>query len=155
MIIYTDGACSGNPGPGGWASIILTENGTTTSSGCEQHTTNNRMELTAVIESLKTIGKKFFLESNCDVDLTEIITIRTDSMYVKQGITVWINNWLKNDWKTSNRKPVKNADLWLKLYKLTQNYNINCEWVKAHAGDIYNESVDRIARGQTEKRWNL
>ena len=137
--IYTDGACSGNPGKGGWAAIILySDLKELNISGSEKNTTNNRMELTAPIMALKKIKKK-----------TEI-TIYTDSRYVRDGITDWINKWKLNNWKSSNRKPVKNKDLWIKLDDLCKAHKINWKWVKAHAGNKYNNLVDKLAVAETK-----
>ena len=137
--IYTDGACSGNPGKGGWAAIILDGNLYQFSiSGSENNTTNNRMELTAPIMALKKIKKK-----------SEII-IFTDSKYVKDGITDWIKKWKLNNWKSSNKKPVKNKDLWIKLENSCLKHKISWKWVKAHAGNKYNNLVDNLAVSQTK-----
>ena len=132
--IYTDGACSGNPGKGGWAAIIL-ENDTNqiNISGRESKTTNNRMELIAPIMALKKI------EKNSE------ITIFTDSKYVKDGITEWIKKWKLNNWKNSKKKPVKNKDLWIKLDNICLRHKVSWKWVKAHAGNKYNELVDELA----------
>jgi ribonuclease HI len=133
-IIYTDGACSGNPGPGGWGAIILDEEENQISlSGKEKSTTNNRMELMAPIMALKKIKK------------SSEITIYTDSTYLKDGITIWINNWKKNGWINSNKKPVKNKDLWVNLNNLTKKKIIFWKWVKAHSGNKFNELADKLA----------
>ena len=133
-VIYTDGACSGNPGPGGWGAIILSEKKNETSiSGKEKSTTNNRMELLAPIMALKKIRK------------ASKVIIYTDSTYVKNGITIWIKNWEKNGWKGANKKPVKNKDLWLILNELSKAKIIEWKWVKAHTGNKYNEMADRLA----------
>ena len=133
-IIYTDGACSGNPGPGGWGVIILDEKKNQINlSGKEKSTTNNRMELMAPIMALKKIKN------------SSEITIYTDSTYLKDGITVWINNWKKNGWKSASKKPVKNKDLWVALSKLTEKKSIYWKWVKAHAGNKFNELADKLA----------
>jgi ribonuclease HI len=133
-VIYTDGACSGNPGPGGWGAVILDdEKNEINISGKEKSTTNNRMELLASIMALRKIK-----------EASEII-IYTDSIYLKNGITTWIKNWEKNDWKNSKKKPVKNKDLWLKLNRLSKEKIINWRWVKAHAGNKYNELADKLA----------
>ena len=133
--IYTDGACSGNPGPGGWGAVIFDKNNTQKNiSGNEKNTTNNRMELMAPINALK------------DIDPKNKIEIYTDSQYVKLGITEWINTWIKNNWKTSKKEDVKNKDLWLKLYNLDQSFKIKWNWVKAHAGNPLNEEVDLLAK---------
>ena len=133
-IIYTDGACSGNPGPGGWGAIILSEEKNETNiSGKEKSTTNNRMELMAPIMALRKIKK------------ASKIVIYTDSIYLKNGITTWIKNWEKNGWKNANKKPVKNKDLWVTLNELSKEHVINWKWVKAHAGNKYNEIADKLA----------
>ena len=131
--IYTDGACSGNPGKGGWAAIILDEKGQSSISGTENKTTNNRMELMAPIMALKKIKTK-----------SEIM-IYTDSRYVKDGITEWIKKWKLNNWKNSNKKPVKNKDLWVKLDSCCQKHDVIWRWVKAHAGNKLNNLVDELA----------
>lgn len=132
--IYTDGACSGNPGPGGWGAILHYGTQTKELSGGETPTTNNRMELMAVIMSLEA------LKSACAV------TIVTDSQYVKQGMEGWIHGWRKNGWKTADRKPVKNAELWQRLWDAAQRHDLAWEWVKGHAGDVGNERADALAR---------
>ena len=133
-VVYTDGACSGNPGPGGWGAIIIDDKENQISiSGKEKSTTNNRMELTAPIMALKKIKE------------SSKIIIYTDSTYLKNGITIWIENWKKNGWINANRKPVKNKDLWVVLNKLTEKKLINWKWVKAHAGNRYNELADKLA----------
>ena len=132
--IYTDGSCLENPGSGGWAAIINDNGNIKKISGNEKSTTNNRMELMAPINALK------------DIDPKNEIEIFTDSKYVKLGITEWINNWIKNSWKTSKKEDVKNKDLWLKLYNLNQSLNIKWNWVKAHAGNPLNEEVDLLAK---------
>tara|TARA_B100000575_G_scaffold45652_1_gene32855 strand:+ start:656 stop:1078 length:423 start_codon:yes stop_codon:yes gene_type:complete len=131
--IYTDGACSGNPGKGGWAAIILDGKKQSSISGSENKTTNNRMELMAPIMALKKIKIR-----------SEII-IYTDSRYVKDGITEWIKKWKLNNWKNSNKKPVKNKDLWVKLDNHCQKHNVSWKWVKAHAGNKLNNLVDELA----------
>jgi len=133
-IIYTDGACSGNPGPGGWGAVILDEKKNEINiSGEEKDTTNNRMELTAPIMALKRIKK------------ASKIIIYTDSIYLKNGITTWIKNWENNGWMNSNKKPVKNKDLWLTLNQLSKEKIIDWKWIKAHAGNKYNEIADKLA----------
>ena len=133
--IYTDGACSGNPGPGGWGAVIFDQDDKQKNiSGSEKNTTNNRMELLAAIMSLKKI------KSNSEV------VIFTDSTYVKNGITEWMKNWKKNGWKNSNKKPIKNKDLWIKLDKLCQSNSVSWNWVKGHSTDVLNNEVDLIAR---------
>ena len=137
--IYTDGACSGNPGKGGWGAIILDGKNQSSISGSENKTTNNRMELMAAIMALKKIKKK------------SDITIFTDSKYVKDGITDWIKKWKQNNWKSSNKKPVKNKDLWIKLDNSCQKHKISWKWVKAHAGNKYNNLADELAVIETKK----
>ena len=132
--IYTDGACSGNPGPGGWGAVILDQDDKQKNiSGSEKNTTNNRMELLAAIMSLKKI------KTNSEV------VIFTDSAYVKNGITEWMKNWKKNGWKNSNKKPVKNKDLWIKLDKLCQSNNVSWKWVKGHSTNEFNNLADELA----------
>lgn len=133
VYIYTDGACSGNPGPGGWGAVLLHRNNKKEISGGEKETTNNRMELIAAIEALKSIKKDYQIE------------VYTDSRYVMDGILSWINNWKKNGWKTANKKPVKNADLWKELDELKNKYNIKWNWVKGHSGHEYNDIADKLA----------
>ena len=132
--IYTDGSCLENPGNGGWAAIINENGNTRKISGNEKNTTNNRMELMAPINALKNINSK------------DPIEIFTDSKYVKNGITEWINTWVLNNWKTSKKENVKNKDLWLELHKLNQSLSVKWNWVKAHAGNPLNEEVDMLAK---------
>lgn len=132
--IYADGACSGNPGPGGWAAIILYDDTETKIYGRDVQTTNNKMELTAVIKGLKS------LDSPCKISLY------TDSLYVKKGMTEWINKWKSNGWVTSKKKPVKNIELWKELDDLSLYHNIDWKFVKAHRGNKYNEIVDKMAK---------
>ena len=132
--IYTDGSCMSNPGNGGWAAIININGEIKKISGNEKNTTNNRMELMAPIKALKNINSK------------DPIEIFTDSKYVKNGITEWINTWVLNNWKTSKKENVKNKDLWLELHKLNQSLNVKWNWVKAHDGDPLNEEVDMMAK---------
>jgi len=133
-VIYTDGACSGNPGPGGWGAVILDEEKNETNiSGEEKSTTNNRMELVAPIMALRKIKK------------ASKIIIYTDSTYLKNGITTWIKNWEKNGWKSANKKPIKNKDLWVTLNELSKEHVIDWKWVKAHTGNKYNEIADKLA----------
>ena len=136
--IYTDGACLGNPGPGGWAALIIDNNQERILSGNNEMTTNNRMELLAVIKALESINHH--LE----------ITIYTDSKYVINGITSWIKKWKTNDWKNSSKTPVKNIDLWKILDVSPQKKKIKWVWVKGHSGNTYNDKVDEIARNQAE-----
>ncbi len=134
VVIFTDGACSGNPGPGGWGAI-LTFNGVSKElNGGEVLTTNNRMELMAAISALEALTRP------CEVEL------HTDSQYVKQGITGWIHNWKRNGWKTADRKPVKNDDLWKRLDDALKRHNVDWRWVKGHAGHEMNERADALAR---------
>ena len=132
--IYTDGSCLGNPGNGGWAAIIIDDKKKTHIKGNKKDSTNNQMELLAPIKALKKIPKG----SN--------VQILTDSKYVKSGITEWINNWKKNGWKTANKQPVKNKDLWTELDLLTNEFKIKWIWVKGHSTDSLNNEVDLIAR---------
>ena len=132
--IYTDGACSGNPGPGGWGAVILDQDDKQKNiSGSEKNTTNNRMELLAAIMSLKKI------KTNSEV------VIFTDSTYVKNGITEWMKNWKKNGWKNSSKKPVKNKDLWEKLDKLCEANSVSWKWVKGHSTNELNNLADELA----------
>ena len=137
--IYTDGSCLSNPGNGGWAAIIIKDDKITEISGNEKNTTNNRMELLAPISALSKIEDK------------ENIEIYTDSKYVKQGITEWINNWKSNGWKTSKKEDVKNKDLWTKLNELNNSLDVQWNWVKAHAGNEFNEKVDLLAKKAAEQ----
>ena len=140
VTIYTDGACSGNPGKGGWGAILINAKETKYMSGSKQLTTNNQMELTATIEALKAILKP----SN--------ISLYTDSQYVKNGITSWIFNWKKNGWKTANKKPVANKDLWIELEKYVDFHSVSWFWVKGHSGDHYNEIADELAVNAMNER---
>ena len=144
ITIYTDGACIGNPGPGGWAAIILKDDNKKELFGGEKLTTNNRMELTAAINALE------YCNSQDDTQLSlKQINIYTDSNYVKDGITVWINNWEKNNWKTADKKNVKNIDLWKKLKELTKTQQIEWHWVKGHSDNPLNDLVDKLAKKAT------
>jgi len=141
--IFTDGGCSGNPGPGGWAFVIVlkTFQGdriVAEQKGGEKNTTNNRMELTAVIESLKA------LRTMADVPNTAVVC--TDSQYVQKGITEWIRKWKQNAWRTSDKKPVKNQDLWVELDSLAGEFSLAWEWVRGHSGVEYNELCDRMTQ---------
>ncbi|AEA81160.1 homoserine kinase [Candidatus Pelagibacter sp. IMCC9063] len=133
ITIYTDGACSGNPGKGGWAAVIIEDKNEKTISGSEQLTTNNRMELSAVINALREVA-------SAELD------IYTDSKYVKNGIESWIKNWKINGWMTAAKQPVKNKDLWLELDTLVSEKAIGWKWVKGHSNDHYNTIVDEAAR---------
>ena len=138
--IYTDGGCSGNPGPGGWAYVLITENGTLiTNSGSTLLTTNNKMELTAVIEALKSVSL-----NPSDESLNLIV--HTDSQYVKNGITTWIHNWIRNGWKTAAKKSVKNKEFWIELQQLSKCLKIEWKWVKGHAGIEHNELCDTLVQ---------
>lgn len=137
--IYTDGACSGNPGPGGWASIIIYSSKIIELSGGSLLTTNNRMEMTAVIKGLENIKN----QSN--------VIINTDSKYVINGMTSWIEKWKKNKWLGSNKKLIKNKDLWEKIYSLNNLHNTKWIWIKGHSGNSLNEKVDQLARSESEK----
>ena len=132
--VYTDGSCLENPGKGGWAAIIIYDNDRTEIKGSKESTTNNQMELTAPIMALKKIPKG------------SKVQIFTDSKYVKAGITEWIHNWKKNGWKTADKKQVKNKDLWTELDNLSNYFNIEWIWVKAHSTDALNNEVDLLAR---------
>ena len=136
--IYTDGACLGNPGKGGWGVIIINEDKKEKISGKVENTTNNRMELLAVISALK------YVKGNS-------LEVFTDSKYVKDGIEQWIHNWKKNGWKTSNKKEVKNIDLWMELDELQSGKNIVWNWVKGHSDNKYNNLVDELARNAANK----
>ena len=131
--IFTDGACRGNPGLGGWGALIRKNGAESSLWGGERDTTNNRMEMEAAIRSLESIVES----SN--------ITITTDSNYLKDGITQWLEGWKKNDWKTASKKPVKNIDLWMRLDELSQFHNVNWKWVKGHSGHRENEIADLLA----------
>ena len=134
VVVHTDGACSGNPGPGGWGAILQWGDHQKEMKGGEPHTTNNRMELTAAIMALESLKRP------CTVDL------HTDSEYLRQGITGWINNWKRNGWKTSDRKPVKNVDLWQRLDAALARHKVNWHWVRGHSGHDLNERADELAR---------
>ncbi len=139
IFAYTDGACSGNPGPGGWGVLLIAKDGETVLKERElcdgaEDTTNNRMELMAAISALEAMER------------TSAITIVTDSVYVKDGLTKWINNWKRNGWKTAAKKPVKNEDLWKRLDAAVSRHSVSWEWVKGHAGHAENERADELAR---------
>ncbi|WP_375255703.1 ribonuclease HI [Yoonia sp.] len=143
LFAYTDGACSGNPGPGGWGALLIARDGekvlkTRELSGGEAETTNNRMELLAAITALETL------------DRGTALTIVTDSSYVKDGITQWIHGWKARGWKTAAKKPVKNEDLWRRLDDATARHEVTWEWVKGHAGHPENEKADELARAGME-----
>ena len=134
VVIHTDGACSGNPGPGGWGAILEWGGRKRELKGGEPHTTNNRMELMAAIMALEALKRP------CDVDLY------TDSQYLRQGITSWIATWKRNGWRTADRKPVKNADLWQRLETAVSHHRVRWHWVRGHAGHDLNERADELAR---------
>ena len=136
---YTDGACSGNPGPGGWGALLIARDGETVLkerelSGGESDTTNNRMELLAAIHALEGLSRP------------SVITVVTDSAYVKNGVTGWIHGWKRNGWKTADKKPVKNADLWQRLDAAQVRHQVEWRWIKGHAGHEENERADALAR---------
>ncbi|SHL94543.1 ribonuclease HI [Vreelandella subglaciescola] len=133
VTVYTDGACRGNPGVGGWGVVLQSGDHEKTLYGFEAHTTNNRMELMAAISALRT------LNTPCEIALW------TDSQYVRQGITQWIHNWLKRGWKTAAKQPVKNAELWQALHAETQRHRVEWHWVKGHSGHPGNERADALA----------
>jgi len=133
VVIYTDGACRGNPGPGGWGAVLTTGAHERELSGAEAHTTNNRMELTAAIRALAA------LKRSC------VVSVYTDSQYVRTGVTEWLAQWKKRDWRTADRKPVKNIDLWQALDAELARHTIEWHWVKGHAGVPGNEHADRLA----------
>lgn len=133
MTVYADGACKGNPGPGGWGALLLSGDHRKELHGGEPHTTNNRMELTAAIESLRA------LRQHCQVDLY------TDSQYVRNGITEWLPQWKRRGWKTADRKPVKNVDLWMLLDEQIARHDVKWHWVKGHSGHPGNERADELA----------
>ena len=134
VTIYTDGACSGNPGPGGWGALLQFGEHERELKGGERNTTNNRMELTAAIAALETLNR------TCKVHL------HTDSTYLRDGMTIWIHNWKHNGWRTTAKKPVKNVDLWQRLDEAIQSHDIEWHWIKGHAGDPGNEAADALAR---------
>jgi ribonuclease HI len=140
VTIHTDGACSGNPGPGGWGALLQFGTKEKELSGGEADTTNNRMELKAAIEALNALTRP------CAVDLY------TDSQYVRDGITKWIHGWKKNGWRTAEKKPVKNVELWQALEEALRRHQVEWHWVKGHAGDALNERVDALARAAIPRK---
>ena len=144
LVIYTDGGCSGNPGPGGWGCVIIDGQEELTYSGGEAHTTNNRMELTAAIRALDAVCKHHAWKDRP-------IQVYSDSQYVKNGITTWIQNWKKNGWKTSSKKPVANQELWMSLDVYYLQLNIEWKWVKGHAGFKYNDLCDSLCQKEMSK----
>lgn len=142
--IFTDGGCRGNPGPGGWGAYLLFGKHEKELYGYEENTTNNRMELMAAIRALEALNR------SCDVDLT------TDSQYVRQGITEWLDGWKNRGWKTAAKKDVKNKDLWQRLDKAVANHRVDWHWVKGHSGHPENERADELAnRAMDEKKGNV
>ncbi len=144
VIIYTDGGCSGNPGPGGWGVVVIFNGEARQLSGGEKNTTNNRMELTAAINALSIV-------KNTKEFSGIPVTLNIDSQYVKNGITVWIKNWKLKGWKTADKKPVKNQDLWIQLDELNSALNVSWNWVKGHAGIEYNEICDQLCQKEIAK----
>lgn len=144
IVIYTDGGCSGNPGPGGWGVVVIYNGQARQLSGGEHHTTNNRMELMAAINALSIVV-------NTEVFKGLPVTVNIDSQYVKNGITSWIKGWKAKGWRTSDKKPVKNQDLWEKLDALNSSLNVTWNWVKGHAGVQYNEVCDQLCQEEIEK----
>ena len=134
VVVFTDGACSGNPGPGGWGAILTFKGVEKELRGGEAHTTNNRMELMAAISALEAMKRPCLVE------------LHTDSQYVKNGITSWIHNWKRNGWRTADKKPVKNEDLWRRLDEALAIHHVDWRWVKGHAGHDMNERADALAR---------
>lgn len=139
VVVYTDGACRGNPGPGGWGALLRCGNTERELCGGVADTTNNRMELQAAIEALAALKRP------CKVSLT------TDSQYVRLGITTWIHNWRKNGWRNAKKEPVKNADLWQRLDELSKIHQVDWHWVKGHSGHPENERVDQLANQGLEQ----
>jgi len=139
VIIFTDGACRGNPGPGGWGALLKYGDTKKELSGGELETTNNRMEMMAAIKALESLNRPIQVE------------LYTDSVYVKDGITKWINGWKARNWKTANKKPVKNIDLWRRLERAMEPHLIDWHWIKGHAGHADNELVDELARNAIPK----
>ena len=138
VLIYTDGACKGNPGVGGWGALLLFGGSEKELFGGEANTTNNRMELMAVIEALRALTR------SCDA------VVYTDSVYVQKGISEWIHGWKRNGWKTADKKPVKNADLWVRLDELARQHHVDWRWVKGHSGHPENERADQLANRGVE-----
>ena len=142
VVIYTDGACRGNPGPGGWGVVLGFRDQQKTLNGYEPETTNNRMELTAVIKGLRALNRA------CEIE------VNTDSKYVMQGINEWIGNWKRNGWKTAAKKPVKNVDLWQQLDKELERHQVHWRWVKGHSGIPGNEHADQLANAAIDAARN-
>ena len=146
VIIHTDGACSGNPGPGGWGAILAYGGKVKELSGGEANTTNNRMELMGAIMALEALTRPSFVE------------LHTDSQYLRDGITKWIHGWKRNGWKTADKKPVKNTELWQRLDAALQRHEVSFHWVKGHAGHDQNERADELAREgmapfKSQRKW--
>ena len=139
VLIYPDGSCKGNPGPGGWGAVIKTPQGERELCGSEKQTTNNRMELTAVIRALETL------------DRPSVVEVHTDSQYVQKGISEWLHAWKRRGWRTADKQPVKNVDLWRELDRLAAPHRITWHWVKGHAGHPENERADALANRGVEK----
>ena len=135
VVLYTDGACSGNPGPGGWGSVLMYRGHRREMSGGEDQTTNNRMELMAVIKALEALKRP------CNINL------HTDSTYVMKGMTEWLEAWKRRNWRTADKKPVKNVDLWQRLEQAMGRHEVEWRWVRGHSGDTENERADELARG--------
>jgi ribonuclease HI len=141
VIIYTDGACSGNPGPGGWGAVLIYKGKEKCISGHEEDTTNNRMEITSAIKALQEIKNNNFK-----------IILHTDSKYLINGIETWIKNWKQNGWRSSDRKEVKNKDLWIELDDIRQKFDITWQWVKGHSNNKYNEIADSLATSAIKRK---
>ena len=144
IVVYTDGGCSGNPGPGGWGIVVIADGVAKQLSGGEQFTTNNRMELMAAINALSVI-------KNTPSFNGRHVTVNIDSQYVKNGITTWIHSWKAKGWKTTDKKPVKNQELWETLDALNSSLNVTWHWVKGHAGIEYNEICDSLCQSEIKK----
>ena len=144
IVIYTDGGCSGNPGPGGWGIVVIADGLVKTLSGGEKDTTNNKMELTAAINALKVVRNTPSFEGRK-------IVVNIDSQYVRNGITSWIKNWKAKGWKTADKKPVKNQELWMELDALSAGLDIDWNWVKGHAGVEFNEMCDDLCKQEMAK----
>lgn len=144
VVIYTDGGCSGNPGPGGWGVVVQADGVAKQLSGGEKNTTNNRMELTAAISALSVV-------KNTPKFNSRKVIVHIDSQYVKNGITTWIKSWKMKGWVTSNKKPVRNQDLWLKLDELNSSLDVDWVWVKGHAGVEFNEVCDQLCKKEMNK----
>ncbi|GBD26308.1 Ribonuclease HI [bacterium HR30] len=139
VAIYTDGACKGNPGPGGWAAVLVSGRHRREMSGFEAQTTNNRMELKAAIEALRALKRR------------AVVDLYTDSQYLRQGMQEWLPRWKQNGWRTADRRPVKNADLWRELDRLCSLHDVRWHWLRGHAGHPENERSDRLARAEISK----